>query len=112
METHGYLNTTNNPCGVIDFNAGHGGCETYAVDMDNYEYCSTDFDSSIFYFAYEVCAECGQCSKFIIYIRTLLQMINRKACHPPFTSQDGLMSSYEEHKFKIFKSKSKHVCSS
>jgi len=48
-------------CGVNGYNAfdaGYGTCETYAVGLENHEYCYWDYDSCLGLYADETCHEC------------------------------------------------------
>ena len=44
----------------VSWNAGRGGCETYAPGYTNNYYCSEDVDNGLV--AWEACHECGMCT--------------------------------------------------
>ena len=50
------------PCVQSDtpYDAGFGGCPTYAEGLDNHEFCASDVDSNGV-LAAEACTECGSC---------------------------------------------------
>lgn len=42
---------------VTTFDAGHGGCDTYAPGEENFPYCGLDFDPNLKVYASEACAD-------------------------------------------------------
>ena len=46
----------------VEFDAGYGGCETYALGTTNSNWCDKDKDSTTQVLAEEACSECGKCT--------------------------------------------------